>query len=579
MDPNGSGETVGGELLDGRYLLLRVIGRGRFGRVYQALHVGLRVRVAIKAITAPPGTDPGDFAAARGRFQTDARQLMTLDHPHCPRVRDYFCYGSSCFLVMDYVQGEQLAARLRRTGPLPLSSAVRMGIQISDVLAYLHRQNPPIILGGVRSSGILATRSGRALLVDLGVGRRFARQVSRRGRGADGQGDDAPNGGGDIPLGPQADVFGLGVVLGELVTGARPWNGTLRPSDIDGRVPEAISGVLAQALSPDLGARFQSAQDMGTALRAVLDGLAPVAAPPLTGGAGDWEWGQPNPGDRRAAPEGGAAPRAPRGTTRGDGASGERTRHVADVVPGAHVGGGSDSVVGGSQTAERGPAAGVNGGRGPLARATRRWSAALQGLAAALLTAVAGIAIVWAAGGMPDHARMTSGGQVSGGATPVQIHATPPPAAANSQLASPSPRHGGGLGQPIAVNPPTPTPSATASATPDPTATAEPTATPEPTATVEPTATPEATATPEPTVSPTASVTGTATGTATTTVTPRTTPSRTPGPALSPPPGATTPPSSSPPPSTPPPALPALVTVVELAVFLRGFGGIRRGRL
>jgi len=151
-----------GFLLQGRYRIERILGQGGMGAVYLAIDENLGVQCAVKENLSPSPD-------AERLFKREATLLAALNHHHLPRVTNHFASGDGQYLVMDYVEGEDLKERLTREGPLPEKDVARWGAQICEALAYLHSRTPSIIHRDVKPANIKLTPSGEVVLVDFGI--------------------------------------------------------------------------------------------------------------------------------------------------------------------------------------------------------------------------------------------------------------------------------------------------------------------------------------------------------------------------------------------------------------------------
>lgn len=479
-------------LLDRRYRLLRVVGYGSLGRVYRAQHVGLDAIVALKELRLPAQMAAATREAARDRFFREARSLTALSHPNLPRVHDYFSHGNACFLVTDFIEGESLTARARRLERLPPREVLSYGLQLCDALAYLHRQRPPLCVGGLSLSDIVVTRQRRAMLVNLGVAYRFVRDTRDRGQAEalaaqlDERGELA-----GTEVGFRDDVLGLGVVLYELLTGEVPSLDPGNPNsshELDPRTSSELDVAIATALGWTPARRFATIEDMGRALQAAARHYVPVhrATPSVVRhlSAAD---------TKTSVPASEPAPQAPPSAD----ASGAEPQAGTDVA-----GAPEDDGVYRAHRASR-YAAPTQPARSDHAEApaAARQGRALMTLAVSTLAFAAAMALALAlslsagsGASLPDGSR--SGASLSSG---VQVAPTPAPQRAASQLGGPPSRANPPVKQSIRVAPPTPTPRPTATPQPTSTPTPSPTATPPVTAT----ATPDPTDTPDPTGTPT----------------------------------------------------------------------------
>jgi eukaryotic-like serine/threonine-protein kinase len=192
------------------------LGRGGMGRVFRARHVGLDRAVAVKLLPPALAGDE-DFQA---RFSREARALAQLGHPHVVGVHDFgVTAGGQSYLVMELVPGGTLAARL----PLAPDEALRVTAEICDGLAYAHAKG--IVHRDVKPANVLFDAAGRARLADFGIARLLdapAGSLTRPSLVLGTPAYMAPESRAGAAPDPRADVFAVGVLLHEALTGRLP---------------------------------------------------------------------------------------------------------------------------------------------------------------------------------------------------------------------------------------------------------------------------------------------------------------------------------------------------------------------
>jgi eukaryotic-like serine/threonine-protein kinase len=269
-----------GSLLFGRYRMESILGRGGMGAVYKAVDENLGIHVAVKENLFTTE----EYAR---QFKREATLLAALRHPNLPRVTDHFVIpGQGQYLVMDYIEGEDLRSRIDR-GTLPTERmVVDWGRQVCDALVYLHGRQPPVIHRDIKPGNIRITPDGRALLVDFGLARIMEGAQTTTGAKAMTPGYSPPEQYGASRTDVRTDIYSLAATLYTLVTGAIPEDGleralgqhTLTP--IRSRNPK-ISAPVAEAIERALAVlpenRFQDALEFRTALT-VTPPSAAVAA-------------------------------------------------------------------------------------------------------------------------------------------------------------------------------------------------------------------------------------------------------------------------------------------------------------
>jgi tetratricopeptide (TPR) repeat protein len=283
-----------GTVLEHRYEVIALLGRGGFGATYRAVdHRRLGAPCAVKELVPPPAARAGPaFAAATERFEREARALLRLRHHSVPRLHAFFEQDGRCFLVQDLVEGRSLHQLLDAAGPLHEDAVREIVAQVLDVLAYLHGQSPPVLHRDIKPANIILDPTGRAHLVDFGAVRdaldACAPAGADRGSTRIGTPGYAPFEQAMGRVVPASDLYALGATAVTLLTGEEPlaWLGRHDDSwTLDGRTgasPE-FERFLAVLLA-DLPARLPSA----AAARAALDALpAGNAAIPTSSTAGN----------------------------------------------------------------------------------------------------------------------------------------------------------------------------------------------------------------------------------------------------------------------------------------------------
>jgi beta-lactam-binding protein with PASTA domain/tRNA A-37 threonylcarbamoyl transferase component Bud32 len=213
-----------GDVVAGRYRLQELIGEGAAALVFRATDEALGRDVAVKVLRVPLATSP----AAADRFRAEGRAAAIVAHPNVAAVFDVAPDGESPAIVMEFVDGEDLASMLRRVGPLVPRRAAAVAAQVARGLAAAHVRG--IIHRDVSSRNILINREGRAQIADFGIAQAMhevdgSEAAARSGQRPEGSvGYLAPEVLAGGPQSASSDLFGLGVVLFELLTGHRPFD-------------------------------------------------------------------------------------------------------------------------------------------------------------------------------------------------------------------------------------------------------------------------------------------------------------------------------------------------------------------
>jgi Tol biopolymer transport system component len=290
----GRGVSLEARTCLGPYEIVSAAGAGGMGEVYKARDTRLGRTVALKVLPAEAAADP----ERRRRFEQEARAVSALNHPHICVLHDIGSDGDVHFLVMEYLDGETLAERLKR-GPLSLAQTLEYGAQIADALNRAHRQG--IVHRDLKPSNVMLTGSG-AKLLDFGVAKLKGAEPSAS-TSVTGTGwplsDPITAGptilgtisymapeqleGGDVDA--RADLFAFGAVLYEMLTARRAFEGKSPASviasilagepprllEVRPLAPTAVARVIATCLEKDPNDRWQTAHDLRLQLEAIAD--------------------------------------------------------------------------------------------------------------------------------------------------------------------------------------------------------------------------------------------------------------------------------------------------------------------
>jgi serine/threonine protein kinase len=261
-----------GSLLHNRYRIVDILGQGGMGSVYRAIDENLGVEVAVKENLFT--TD--EYAR---QFRLEAVILAGLRQPNLPRVTDHFVIGSQGqYLVMDYIEGEDLRQRMERTGTISDEDAIIIGAAICDALGYLHSRKPPILHRDLKPGNVKISPEGGVYLVDFGLAKivRGAQQTTSGARAMT-PGYSPPEQYGTARTDPRSDIYSLGATLYAALTAIIPEDGLSRVMDNVGLTPTRkrnprVSRRLAAAIEKAMEAfpddRYQTADEFKKALLA-----------------------------------------------------------------------------------------------------------------------------------------------------------------------------------------------------------------------------------------------------------------------------------------------------------------------
>ncbi len=211
-------------LLAQRYRIVGIVGKGGYGAVYKAEDVQRHdALVAIKSINLH-GLSSEEAIEATDTFNREMLLLSGLEHPHLPRIHDHFTDPEHWYLVMDFIAGETLEKYLNSTkvGHLSVGEVLDIGIQLCDVLDYLHTRQPPIIFRDVKPANVMRTFIGYLYLIDFGIARRFRPGQKHDTTVLGSPGYAPPEQYGRAQTTVQSDIYSLGATLRYLLTGKEP---------------------------------------------------------------------------------------------------------------------------------------------------------------------------------------------------------------------------------------------------------------------------------------------------------------------------------------------------------------------
>jgi serine/threonine protein kinase len=283
-----------GLVLQNRYRVIKQLGQGGMGAVYEAVDERLDTTIALKETLFSD-------ERLRRQFEREARLLARMHHPALPRVSDHFGEGDGQFLVMQYIAGDDLAQMMaHKRGPFPPDQVLTWGDQLLDALDYLHTQDPQIIHRDIKPQNLKLTARGQIILLDFGLAKGQAGEISRAPTTASIFGY-TPN---YAPLeqiqglgtDPRSDIYALAATLYHLMTAVKPpdalsraaaiVNGQEDPlqpaNEINESIGPDVARVLARGMSQNREQRFASAAEMRSALKgspevATLTGKAEAA--------------------------------------------------------------------------------------------------------------------------------------------------------------------------------------------------------------------------------------------------------------------------------------------------------------
>ncbi len=272
----------------GRYRIERELGRGAMGVVYEAEDTALGRKVALKTFAAMDALAPKERESFEKRFLSEARISATIEDEHVVGVYDVGRDPESglLFMALEYVKGETLAGALER-GPMPWRRAVRLIAKVARALHTAHAQH--IVHRDIKPANIMLNTAGVPKLMDFGIAKASASQMTLAGQVFGTPAYMSPEQASGEEVDGRSDVFSLGVVLYELLTNTRAFEGsnvaaTLsrilreepRPPSGLVEIPKALDAIVARALKKSRDARYETAAQLAADLEDVLEGKDPT---------------------------------------------------------------------------------------------------------------------------------------------------------------------------------------------------------------------------------------------------------------------------------------------------------------
>ncbi len=259
-----------GSLLNKRYRIVEILGQGGMAAVYRAIDENLGVEVAVKENLFTTE----EYAR---QFRLEATILANMRHPNLPRVTDHFVIEQQGqYLVMDYIEGEDLRQRMDRLGALPEQEVIVIGVALCDALTYMHTRRPMVLHRDIKPGNVRITPHGHIYLVDFGLAKVVqGREATSTGARAMTPGYSPPEQYGTARTDHRSDIYSLGATLFSALTDALPEDGLARAmeqADLtplvthNPKVTRRLAAVLEKCLEVRPDNRYQSAEELKTEL-------------------------------------------------------------------------------------------------------------------------------------------------------------------------------------------------------------------------------------------------------------------------------------------------------------------------
>ncbi len=248
-----------GSVLDGKYEIVRQIGKGGMSRVYLARDCRLDKQWAVKEI-CKSGNGKRD-AIVKQSLLAEANLMKRLDHPALPRIVDIIDEGVTIYIVMDYIEGRSMDRVLAEEGAQPEEKVLAWARQICDAFAYLHSRQPPIIYRDMKPSNLILRPEGQVKIIDFGIAREYKDQSLSDTTVLGTRGYASPEHYGSRQTDARSDIYTLGMTLHHLLTGANPRDKGYQYQSVRQLRPELspeIEAIVDKCTALDPDARYQT---------------------------------------------------------------------------------------------------------------------------------------------------------------------------------------------------------------------------------------------------------------------------------------------------------------------------------
>jgi serine/threonine-protein kinase len=274
-----------------RYRVTERIGSGGMADVYKAQDEVLGRTVALKVLHPHYAKEEGFVA----RFRQEAQAAANLSHPNVVNIYDWGRDGEDYYIAMEHVRGTDLKSLVSEKGPVDPLKAAGYGEQVCSALAVAHGYG--IVHRDIKPQNIIVTPDGTVKVTDFGIARAGDSSLTQTGSVLGTAQYISPEQAQGRPLGPAADLYSLGVVLYEIVTGKVPFDGDTpitvalkqvnetpkTPTELSDKIPPSLEAVIMRAMQKDPAERYSSAEEMKADLAKVRAGHTVPAAPPPMG--------------------------------------------------------------------------------------------------------------------------------------------------------------------------------------------------------------------------------------------------------------------------------------------------------
>lgn len=260
--------TAVGSVIDGKYEILKQIGKGGMSVVYLAMDKRLNKQWAVKEVQKNGRGKNGEVVVQS--LLAEANMMKRLDHPALPRIVDIIDNGDVIYVIMDYIEGESLDKILEMNGPVDQETVIEWSKQICDILHYLHSQKPPVIYRDMKPANLMLRPDGTVKIIDFGIAREYKEEnlsdtkvLGTRGYAAPEQLDK------ETQTDPRTDIYGLGATMYHLLTGKSPAKVDMHTKTVrqyNSNIYIGLENIVKKCIEAEPEDRYQSAAELMYAL-------------------------------------------------------------------------------------------------------------------------------------------------------------------------------------------------------------------------------------------------------------------------------------------------------------------------
>lgn len=253
--------TQTGTVIDGKYEILKQIGKGGMSVVYLAMDERLNKQWAVKEIRKTAGGKNEEIVV--NSLLAEANLMKKLDHPALPRIVDIIDNGQTLYVIMDYIEGESLDKILNEYGAQPEEVVIGWAMQLTDALGYLHSQKPPIIYRDMKPANVMLKPEGNLKVIDFGIAREYKEQNLADTTVLGTKGYAPPEQHGSRQTDARSDIYALGMTMHHLLTGMDPRDYMYVPvRQWNPELSEGIEAIIDKCTALDPRDRYQNCDEL-----------------------------------------------------------------------------------------------------------------------------------------------------------------------------------------------------------------------------------------------------------------------------------------------------------------------------